>query len=153
MTDPEAHEGGCVCGAVRYRTRGKPAIAAVCHCAFCRKRTGSAFAVITYFDEKNVEILRGELSKYEHRSDESGRWLRMSFCLKCGTTVTHTVEARPGMRGIAGGTFDEPDWFRIGRHIWLRSKRPWVAVPPDVETFPQGALAATVVGGSGAGKS
>jgi hypothetical protein len=152
MTETETHEGGCVCGAVRYRVRGTPAIASVCHCVFCRRRSGSAFAVVTYFDAKDVEFLQGELAEYEHRSDESGRWLRMNFCPKCGTTVSHTVEARPGMRGIAGGTLDDPDWFAIERHIWTRSKRPWVAIPAGVTTYPQGAIGAPAPGAGGTGK-
>jgi len=72
------YEGGCVCGAVRYRARGEPAIAAVCHCRFCQRRLGSAFSTVAYFEEPNVEVLQGHVSEYEHRSDESGRWLRCS---------------------------------------------------------------------------
>lgn len=139
----ELHEGGCVCGAVRYRVRGDPVVAAVCHCTFCQRRLGSAFAVFAYFNDENVEFTRGQLTEYEHRSDESGRWLKMQFCVSCGTTLTHTAEVRPGLRSIAAGTFDDPDWLRIERHIWVRSKRPWVAIPADVAVFPQGSAGAT----------
>lgn len=133
----QVHEGGCLCGAVRYKVTAEPAIGAVCHCRFCQVRTGSAFASMGYFREQDVEV-RGELTTYEHRSDESGRWLRIEFCPTCGTPVTHTVELRPGMRGISMGTFDRPGWFPIGRHIWTRSKHAWVRIPGDVEQFPQG---------------
>ena len=139
----ELHESGCVCGAVRYRVRGRPAIGQVCHCRFCQRRLGSAFAVIAYFDEQNVEIIQGRLTQCEHRSDESGRWLKMEFCPLCGTQITHTAEMRPGFRAIVAGTFDDPDWFRIERHIWVRSARPWVSIPPDVAAFPQAAPGAT----------
>ena len=134
----DIHTGSCACGAVRYRVRGNPAFGLVCHCRFCQKRLASAFAVIAYFDEQAVEFVQGKLAECEHRSDESGRWLRMNFCPKCGTTVSHTAEVRPGMRAIAGGTFDDPDWFAIERHIWTKSKRPWVAIPEGVATYPQG---------------
>jgi hypothetical protein len=139
----QAYEGACVCGAVRYRAGGKPAVASACHCRYCQRRTGSAFATLAYFDEANVRIVKGELTEYEHRSDESGRWLRTQFCPRCGTTVTISVEARPGTRGIALGTLDDPDAPRIERHIWVRSKRPWVSIPSDVTTFPQGSVGAT----------
>ena len=56
------------------------------------------------------------------------------------------------MRGIAGGTFDDPDWFTIERHIWTRSKRPWVTIPPGVATFPQAAIVAPAPGTGSAGK-
>ena len=139
----KVYEGGCVCGAVRYRARGKPAVTSACHCMFCQRRTGSAFATMAYFDEANVGIMKGQVTEYEHRSDESSRWLRMQFCPRCGTTVTHAVEARPGMRAVALGTLDDPDSLRIERHIWLRSKRPWVLIPADVATFPQRSVGAT----------
>lgn len=137
------HEGGCACGAVRYRVRGQPTIGMVCHCRFCQRRLGSAFGIIAYFNEQDVEITQGQLTCCEHRSDESGRWLKMEFCPLCGTTVTHTAEVRPGHRGIAGGTFDDPGWFRIERHVWVQSARPWVSIPGDVAVFPQGATGAT----------
>ena len=83
-------EGGCVCGAVRYRVKNAPFRTGVCHCRFCQRRTGSAFGIGVYFRKADFELLRGELHCYEHRSDESSRWLRMEFCPKCGTTVTWT---------------------------------------------------------------
>ena len=138
----QVHEGGCVCGAVRYRVQAQPVFGMVCHCRFCQRRLGSAFAVLAYFNEQDVEITQGELTHCEHRSDESQRWLRMEFCIRCGTTVTHTAEVRPGLRAIAGGTFDNPAWFTIDRHIWTRSALPWVTVPPDVTAFPQAAAGA-----------
>jgi hypothetical protein len=131
------HEGGCLCGSVRYRVQGEPAIGMVCHCRFCQRRLATAFAMIAYFAENQVEMLQGELSTYEHRSDETSRWLRLQFCPRCGTTICHTAEARPGFRGIAAGTFDDPDWFKIERHIWTRSARPWVSVPAGVQVFDQ----------------
>jgi hypothetical protein len=133
------HEGGCACGAVRYEVRGDPEICQVCHCRFCQRRTGSAFGTVAYFDERNVSIMRGELNECEHRSDETGRWLRMQFCPQCGTTVAHTVQIRPGLRAVAVGTLDDPDWPRIQRHIWVQSKRSWVSIPAGMVVFSQGA--------------
>ena len=137
----ETHTGGCACGAVRYRVRGKPTIAQVCHCTFCQRRLASAFAIVASFPEDAIDVVQGQLVACEHRSDESKRWLRMSFCPKCGTTISHTAEVRPGLRSIAAGTFDEPDWFKIDRHIWVQSKRPWVTVPEGVASFQQGFVA------------
>jgi hypothetical protein len=134
------HEGGCVCGAVRYRVKNAPFRTGVCHCKFCQRRTGSAFGVGVYFRADDVEITRGELKTYEHRSDESGRWLKMQFCPKCGTTVTWLLELFPEGRGVAGGTFDDPSWLRIERHTWTRSARHWVPIPPEVEKFEKSAI-------------
>jgi len=134
----DIHHGGCVCGAVRYRAHGDPVAGTVCHCKFCQKRLASAFAVIALYKMSDVET-QGEVKEIEHRSDVSGRWLRMSFCPQCGTTVSHTAELRPGMRAVAAGTFDDTTWLRIDRHIWTQSKLPWVVIPEGVEIYPQGA--------------
>ena len=131
----EHHDGRCACGAVRYRVHGTPAFATVCHCRFCQRRLAGAFAVLATFREEEFELTQGEVAQYEHRSDESGRWLRMNFCPACGTTVSHTAEIRPGMRTVAVGTLDEQDWFAIDRHIWVQSKRPWVTIPAGMPTY------------------
>lgn len=135
------HYGGCACGAVRYHVMGMPSFSAVCHCTFCQRRLATAFALLVTFPENAIEITQGELTECEFHSDVSGRWLRMKFCPKCGTTVTHTAEVRPGFRTIAGGTLDQRDWFKIDRHIWTQSKLPWVTIPEGVPTFAQSFVA------------
>jgi hypothetical protein len=133
------HEGGCLCGAVRYRVKNAPFRTSVCHCRSCQRRTGSAFGVGVYFRKDDFELLRGALASYPHRSDETGRWLRMEFCPKCGSTVTWTLELFPDGRGVAGGSFDDPGWIRIERHTWTRSKQPWVPLPTDCPAFEKSA--------------
>lgn len=132
---PEVHEGGCHCGSVRYRVVGEPMIAGICHCTSCRRRTGSAFGLSAYFHDANVKILSGALKIYEYRSDDDKRWLRTEFCVKCGSTVTWTGELLTGLRGIAGGTLDDPDWIKPDRHIWTRSALHWVTFPSDAVLF------------------
>lgn len=127
------HEGGCVCGAIRYRVGGQPALAQACHCTYCQRRTGSAFAPLAAFKEAQVELAGATPAQYDHVSDESGRWVRSHFCSVCGTTVMITLEKNPGVRVIPGGTFDDPRWFKLSRHIWTRSAHDWIAFPPDVD--------------------
>ena len=131
------HEGGCACGAIRYRVSGEPALAQACHCKFCQRRTGSAFALVVAFKEDQVVLSGTTPSQYEHRSDESGRWLRSHFCPNCGTTVLITLEKNPGVSVVPGGTFDDPSWFKISRHIWTRSAHDWIAFPSDVSVREQ----------------
>jgi len=137
----DTHSGGCACGAVRYLVHGQSALGQVCHCTFCQRRLASAFAVMAVFPEGSVEVFQGQLVEREYRSDESNRWLRMSFCPDCGTTISHTAELRPGFRSVAAGTLDDPTWFKIDRHIWARSKLPWVTVPEGVAVFQKGFVA------------
>jgi hypothetical protein len=132
------HTGGCLCGAVRYTTRGDPLRVTVCHCTWCQKRTGTAFAVEPVFNEEQVEI-KGALTKYRHISDESGRWLDLEFCPRCGTNIGFTLEWRPGMRLIDAGTFDDPSWIRADRYqfryIFLRSAQQWSRVPENADCY------------------
>ena len=138
-------EGGCVCGAVRYRIKADPQFGLVCHCTWCQRRSGSAFAFVAYCRTEDVEFNGGARTTYEHRSDETGRWLRIEFCPVCGATVAHTTELRPGTIGIAAGTLDAPDSFKIDRHIWARSARPWMTIPEGVEVYEKGSQGATPI--------
>jgi hypothetical protein len=78
MTD--LHEGGCLCGDIRYRVRGLPLEAIVCHCTSCQRHTGGTFRVAGFFPAENVEYAGPSPTTFEHRSDESDRWLRLEFC-------------------------------------------------------------------------
>jgi len=138
-------EGGCVCGALRYRIKADPQFGLVCHCTWCQRRSGSAFAFVAYCRAEDVEFNGGARTTYEHRSDETGRWLRTEFCPVCGATVAHTTELRPGLVGIAAGTLDAPDSFKIDRHIWARSARPWMTIPEGVEVYEKGSTGATPI--------
>jgi hypothetical protein len=126
MVEGEIHEGGCLCGAARFRTKGEPVKSAVCHCRYCQVRTGSAFAVSTYFPNEKVELLQGALNSYSFQT-ESGRGFTTKFCPACATTVFWSVEVTPELTGVAAGTFDPPTfWFNISREIFTRSAAPFV---------------------------
>ena len=127
------HEGGCLCGAIRYRVSGTPAIAQACHCTNCQKRTGSAFALLAAFKEDQVELSGATPTQYDHQGNESGRWVRSHFCGTCGSTILITLEKNPGVRVVPGGSFDDPTWFKVTRHIWTRSAHDWLAIPAGVD--------------------
>jgi hypothetical protein len=130
----EAHEGGCLCGAVRYRVVGDPIHTGVCHCTRCKRMSGSAFSVVSYFEDKAVQITSGVLKTYECRA-ESNRWIKFEFCVNCGTSVTWTAELLPAGRGIAVGTFDDPNWIKPRTHGYARSALHWMVFPSDAEVF------------------
>jgi len=134
MTTQTHQEGGCQCGAVRYRTTMTPLRGIACHCTTCKLRTGAGYGIGVYFPEDQVEFLQGSLRTFEFHSDESGHWLRNRFCEQCGTAVCWTLEMRPGVIGVAGGTYDHPGWFEISAHIWTRSARPDMCYPQGMAT-------------------
>lgn len=129
------HEGGCLCGAVRYRTRGEPMRTLICHCTSCQKMTGSSFYAESMFSLDAVEFHGGPMGCYAHVSDSSGKRVFMHFCTTCATTVTLTFERWPEYRAISRGTFDDPNWVSVTAHIWLKSAQTGTALPPDVDCF------------------
>jgi hypothetical protein len=133
------HEGGCVCGAVRYVAVGAPERVSFCHCTWCQRRTGTAFGAEAVFKEDAVRFTQGTPQIYRHHSDLSGRWLDQHFCARCGSNLGLTLEAVPGIRSIAAGTFDDPSWLDPQsapfRHIFLRSSRAWAEVPEYCERY------------------
>src|SRR4249920_3761579 len=60
------HEGGCLCGTVRYRTQGEPIRVTICHCRFCQRATGGAYMVEPIFRLGDVRVTRGVPSIYTH---------------------------------------------------------------------------------------
>src|SRR5688572_18349216 len=107
-----AQAGGCVCGAVRFRATGEPLRVTICHCRWCQRRTGTAFGTEVVFNGDQIEITGTEPARYRHLSDESGRWLDIEFCRRCGSNLGFTLEAAPGLRTLPAGAFDDPAWIR-----------------------------------------
>jgi len=129
------HQGGCLCGSVRYRTIGAPERTTICHCTFCQRLTGSAFLIEPVFATTNVEVSRGAVRTYLHRSRAHGRTLTVNFCPECGTHLSLLFERFPGYQGICGGTFDDPQWFKPDRHIFTETALPWMIFPAGVTCF------------------
>lgn len=120
----DAMEGGCLCGAVRYRIEGEPQAALVCHCTHCQKQSGSAFSTIIGVAQDAISI-EGETRSYGD-AGESGKAVERIFCGTCGSPLVSKVEVSPGMVWVKAGTLDDPDAFSPAMHIWTRSKQCWV---------------------------
>jgi hypothetical protein len=139
-----AHEGGCLCGDVRYRALGEPVRVTVCHCTFCQKVTGSAFLVEPIFSRDDVAFSGITPRRYDHHSDGSQKRVTVNFCARCGTTVCLDLERFPDILALCGGTFDDPNWFDRGpgnyRHTFTRSAQEGVLLPPNVDTYSGHAL-------------
>jgi len=132
------HEGGCLCGAVRYQVTGTPEVASICHCRYCQLRSGSTFGVSVYFSQDQVQLGNGAV-KTHHLTTASGRAFDTRFCTNCGTTVWWTIGTRPNSIGISGGTFDPPTfWYPIDREVFTRSSASFVCIesPEHFDTHP-----------------
>lgn len=125
-------QGGCQCGAIRFSTSITPVRAMACHCTTCKLRTGSPYGIGVYFNEAEVQIEQGDVLRYRFESDTTGRWIENEFCSNCGSTVFWTLEMRPGLRAVAGGSYDDPDWYKVEAHIWTGSARSDMCFPEGI---------------------
>jgi len=142
----EILEGGCQCGAIRYRVTGAPLTLYACHCTECQKQSASAFGLSLWVERSDLEIVSGEPRHWERLAD-SGNTMRCAFCPDCGSRLYHEASDATGIYSLKGGSLDAIAGLTPVGHIWVRSKQPWVDLaclpgdlvfetePPDFEPF------------------
>ncbi len=127
-------DGGCLCGALRYRCSASPFVAYACHCTACQKVTSSAFATCIQLPAESVTVTAGKPRQVERMAD-SGNTLSNFFCPECSSTLYVQNHARPRIKTVYVGTLDEPGAVSVATHIWTRSKLPWLSLPSEHELF------------------
>jgi hypothetical protein len=130
----ETLEGGCACGSVRYRMTSAPMFVHCCHCRDCQRQTGSAFVLNALIETSRVEIGSGELGRSEMPTD-SGRPHGIYRCTGCGTALWSEYGGVEKLRFVRVGTLDQPQALAPDVHIYIRSKQPWLTLPPGVPAF------------------
>jgi hypothetical protein len=126
-------EGGCSCGAVRYRLSSEPLFTHCCHCLNCQRQTGSAFVINVLIEADRVELLAGEPQPVDVPRDD-GSTQRIFRCPTCQVAV-FSEYGRPEVRFVRGGTLDDPSAIAPDVHIYTRSKLPWITLPDTVPAF------------------
>ena len=133
MTD--ALDGGCACGAVRYRLASPPMFVHCCHCRDCQRQTGSAFVLNALIETDRIVLLSGEPVPIAVPTD-SGRPHEIYRCPACQTALCSDYGGRPALRVVRVGTLEDPTAVTPDVHIYTRSKLPWVRLPDGVPAFP-----------------
>jgi hypothetical protein len=128
-----AREGGCSCGAVRYRLASDPLFVHCCHCLNCQRQTGSAFVINLMIESDRVVLLQGTPQAVDVPRDD-GSTQRILRCPKCQIAI-YSHYGRPRMSFVRGGTLDVPSSVAPDVHIFTRSKLPWVQLPSAVPAF------------------
>jgi hypothetical protein len=126
-------EGGCACGAVRYRLTSDPLFIHCCHCLNCQRQTGSAFVINLLIEADRVELLTGDPQPVDVPRDDGSKQT-ISRCPTCQVAVFSDY-GRPEVRFVRGGTLDDPAAVAPDVHIFTRSKLPWVTLPDSVPAF------------------
>ena len=133
----ESFEGRCTCGAVRYRMTSRPLFVHGCHCTWCQRETGTAFATNAMIESDRVVLLSGELEEVDTPSN-SGKGQVIVRCPTCKVALwSHYAGAGRAMKFVRVGTLDEPWHFPPDIHIFTSTKQPWVMLPPGVPAVPE----------------
>jgi hypothetical protein len=111
--------GGCLCGAIRYRFEGEPRIVSDCHCSLCRRVSGSAY--VTWLTVlRRLVTIEGEPVWFSS-SDHGAR----GFCASCGTHVLAVSSHYEKYFDIPAGTLDEPNRIHPTRHVFAADRVAW----------------------------
>jgi hypothetical protein len=130
-------DGGCDCRGVRYRLRSRALFVHCCHCRWCQRETGSAFALNAMIESDRVELLAGTPELVDTPS-ESGRGQLIARCPSCRLALwSHYAGAGRLVSFVRVGTLDDPDAMPPDIHIFTESKQPWVQLPAGTPAVPQ----------------
>jgi hypothetical protein len=135
--DATDHTGRCTCSFLRYRMIGRPLFMHCCHCRWCQRETGSAFALNAMIEADRVETFSGAPEVVDTPSN-SGKGQKISRCPRCRVAVwSNYAGAGDAVRFVRVGTLDEPERLPPEIHIFTASKQPWVCLPADVPAVPE----------------
>jgi hypothetical protein len=133
MTDDRMREGGCMCGAVRYRLHGEPEWVWQCYCRDCQQATGTGHTTIAAFHEDNVE-LTGSPINYTTIGDTGGRVIR-HFCETCATRLFTTGDLRGPLYIIQSGALDDPNSVTPTAAIYVKDRLNWDYIDPALPQY------------------
>ena len=123
-------EGGCQCGAIRYRAEGEPLLTALCHCSMCRRASAAPAVAWAMYRQEQVQFLKEQPATYA----SSAEALR-GFCARCGTHVSFTATFLPGLIDLTIGSLDSPETLPPTLHYWDSKRLPWLKIADDLPRF------------------
>jgi hypothetical protein len=125
-------DGGCFCGAVRYRIRAEPDHAGYCHCRMCQRANGAP--VVAWLTVASAAFV---WTKGEPAAFRSSAKAERLFCRACGTQLVFREFARPEQLDVTLASLDAPEAVRPGHHIWTSSRITWFDVADDLPRYPE----------------
>ena len=120
MTD---REGGCACGAIRFKITAPFMGVGVCHCADCQKASGGGPNYVALAPNAGFEVTKGEAKVYVIKGD-SGADIGRAFCAECGTPVWSVPGGAP-FTPIKLGALDDNTDLTPMLHLYVASAPPW----------------------------
>jgi len=129
MSD-QVRTGGCLCGAVRYRTSGSVRPVISCHCEQCRRTSGHHVAASASC-HADFELTEDRGLTWYRSSD----WAQRGFCSTCGSSLFYQFKDADEI-SIHAGTFDQPSGLRRGAHIFTADLADYYDLTDDLPQFP-----------------
>ena len=126
------HEGGCLCGAIRYRVSADAKALTHCHCHSCRHALGAPSVAWAIFPRDAFEYLYGEPARYR-----SSAQVVRTFCRECATSLTWEHEDRSLTMDVTTASIDDADVFAPTREIWIGEKLAWQMLDPTLPHYPR----------------
>ncbi len=122
-------EGGCLCGAIRYRATGTPSDLTHCHCEDCRKASGAPFVAWASFRRAEFAFTKGQPAQID--------WARRvrGFCPRCGTTLTFQTREDADEIDVTISSLDDPTAFAPRDHIWVEDQLPWIKLADGLPRY------------------
>ncbi len=137
MPDRFPLTGACACGLIRYRLDAPPMFVHCCHCTWCQRETGSAFALNALVERSRVTRLSAEPHPVLTPS-ASGRGQMISRCPGCQVALWSTYPgAGPSILFVRVGTLQQPHLLPPDIHIYTSTRLPWVTIPDAARAVPE----------------
>jgi hypothetical protein len=130
VNESKPFEGGCLCGAVRYRALEAPVRGVMCHCPQCRRHSGAPALSFVHFPARSFTWMRGGPKLYQ-----SSQFAQRGFCANCGSTLSMHEEVLADRMLIAVGSLDEPDRVHIDDHVWTKDQVAWFKIADGLPRF------------------
>lgn len=131
----DEYDGSCACGAVRYRVTAKPMFVNCCHCRWCQRESGAAFALNAMVETSRIVLLKGQPDMIDTPS-ESGAGQVFARCPDCRVALwSHYQSAGDKVAFIRVGSLDDPDRMPPDAHIFTESKQPWLKLSDGLPVF------------------
>lgn len=124
-------EGGCLCGAIRYRITATPIALSICHCRTCQLAAGAPTVAWTDVLSRDFTLLSGL-----PREHESSSGILRGFCAACGTPLTYRRTAKPDRIDVTTASLDRPQDFAPNEEIWVAHRITWEATNPALPQYP-----------------
>lgn len=122
-------EGGCLCGAIRYRVTPCSGDSGYCHCRTCQRSAGAPAMAWLSIPRTHLSLTQGTPKRFRSSSHAERH-----FCDACGTQLFFSDDHATSI-DINIPTLDNPDLTPPRYHIWRMSRLSWFDTADTLPRF------------------